>query len=120
MRGAGDWRDLWRRLLPWRQARIDIDDEIGVRNALGAGTGAVRRVVMREGMVLTGIGVTLGLGLALYLSRWLQALVFEIDVVDPWLFGAVALCLAGVAGAASYLPARQATRVDPAAAFREE
>jgi predicted permease len=94
--------------------------EIGVRIALGAGTGTVRRMVMREGMVLSGIGVTLGLGLALYLSRWLQALVFEVEVVDPWLFGAVALCLAGVAGAASYLPARQATRVDPAAAFREE
>jgi ABC-type antimicrobial peptide transport system permease subunit len=94
--------------------------EIGVRIALGAGAGAVRRMVMKEGLALTGIGVTLGLGLAFYLSRWLQALVFEVEVADPWLLGAVALCLSGVAGVASYLPARQATRVDPASAFREE
>ena len=94
--------------------------EIGVRIALGAGTGVVRRMVMKQGLVLSGIGVTLGLGSAFYLSRWLQALVFEIEVADPWLFAVVALCLSGVAGVASYLPARQATRVDPASAFREE
>lgn len=94
--------------------------EIGVRIALGAGTGAVRRMLVREGLVLSGIGVILGLGLAVYLSRWLQALVFEIEVADPWLFCAVALSLGGVAGVASYLPAQQATRVDPASAFREE
>jgi putative ABC transport system permease protein len=94
--------------------------EIGVRIALGAGAGAVRRMVMKQGLVLSGIGVVLGLGSALYLSRWLQVLVFEIEVVEPWMFCAVALGLGGVAGAASYLPARQATRVDPASAFREE
>lgn len=94
--------------------------EIGVRIALGAGAGAVGRMVMREGLVLSGIGLVLGLGSALFLSRWLQALVFEIEVVDPWMFCALALGLGGVAAAASYLPARQATRVDPATAFREE
>jgi ABC-type antimicrobial peptide transport system permease subunit len=94
--------------------------EIGVRIALGAGVGAVRRMVMKEGLLLTVIGLVLGLGSALFLSRWLQALVFEIDVADPWVFLALAFGLGGVAGAASYLPARQATRVDPAAAFREE
>jgi predicted permease len=94
--------------------------EIGVRIALGAGTGAVRHMVMKQGLVLSGIGVTLGLGLAFYLSRWLQAIVFEVEVADPWLFGLAALSLGGVAGVASYLPARQATRVDPATAFREE
>ena len=75
---------------------------------------------MKQGLVLSGVGLVLGLGSALYLSRWLQALVFEIEVIDPWMFCALALGLGGVAGAASYLPARQATRVDPAAAFREE
>ena len=94
--------------------------EIGVRIALGAGAGAVRGMVMKQGLGLTGIGVTLGLGLAYFMSRWLKALVFEVEVADPWVFGAVALCLGLVAGVASYLPARQATRVDPAAAFREE
>jgi predicted permease len=94
--------------------------EIGVRIALGAGAGAVKRMVMKEGLVLSGIGVALGLCSAFLLSRWLQALVFEIEVVNPWMFCAGALSLGAVAGAASYLPARQATRVDPATAFRAE
>jgi ABC-type antimicrobial peptide transport system permease subunit len=94
--------------------------EIGVRLALGARAGSVRGMVMKQGLVLSGIGVILGLALALYLSRWLQALVFEIEVVEAWVFGAVALGLGGVAVIAAYLPARQATRVDPSAAFREE
>jgi ABC-type antimicrobial peptide transport system permease subunit len=94
--------------------------EIGVRIALGAGTGAVGRMVMKEGVILSGIGLVLGLGSALFFSRWLEALVFGIKVVDPWLFCALALGLGGVAAAAAYYPARQATRVDPATAFREE
>jgi ABC-type antimicrobial peptide transport system permease subunit len=94
--------------------------EIGVRIALGAGSGTVRRMVLKQGLVLSGIGVTLGLGVALYLSRWLQALVFQVQVAEPWLLGVIALGLGGAAGAASYLPARQATRVDPASAFRQE
>ena len=60
------------------------------------------------------------LRVAAHLSRWLQALVFEVDVADPWLLVGLALCESGAAGAASYLPARLATRVDPATAFREE
>lgn len=59
--------------------------EIGVHIALGAGRGEIGRMVVRHGLVLSGVGVALGLGLAFYLSRWLQAHVLEIQVADPWL-----------------------------------
>jgi len=94
--------------------------EIGVRLALGAGAGEVQGLVVKQGLVLAGVGIVVGLGGALYLSRWLQAIVFEVRVVDPLVFGGVALGLAGVAWAAAFFPARRAARVDPAAAFREE
>jgi ABC-type antimicrobial peptide transport system permease subunit len=94
--------------------------EIGVRMALGAGSGEVRGMVVRQGLILAGIGITAGLALALYLSRWLESLVFEIRPADPLVFGGVAICMAGIAWAAAWLPARKAARVDPATAFREE
>ncbi|MFC1661824.1 FtsX-like permease family protein, partial [Gemmatimonadota bacterium] len=94
--------------------------EIGIRMALGAGPGEVRRQVVAHGMTLAGAGIALGVLAALYLSRWLQSLVFQVQVTDPWVFAAVVLALAGTALAAAYLPARRATRVDPVVAFRGE
>jgi predicted permease len=94
--------------------------EIGVRIALGAGAGEVQGLVVKQGLVLAGIGIVAGLGVAVYLSRWLQAIVFEVRVVDPLVFGGVAVGLAGITWAAAFLPARRASRVDPASAFRED
>jgi len=92
--------------------------EIGVRMALGAPAGEVRLMVLRQGLTLTAIGVLLGVGGALALTRLLRSLLFGIEATDLSTFAGSALLLAIVAAAASYLPARRATRVDPILALR--
>ena len=94
--------------------------EIGIRMALGAQGPTVRNMVIGRAMIMAGVGVGIGLVLALYLSRWLESMVFDVEVVDPVVFGGVALGLAVTAWLAAYLPARRATQVDPARAFRSE
>ena len=92
--------------------------EIGVRLALGALPGQVRAIILREGVVIGAIGTVTGVACALALSRVLQALVFGTSTRDPLVFVAVALVLGIVVLAASYLPARRATRSDPLDALR--
>jgi len=94
--------------------------EIGVRMALGARRGDVMRLVVGQGVRLAVVGVALGLVAALALGRALTGLLFGVRPADPLTLGAVASLLAATAVAASYLPARQAARVDPAAALRDE
>jgi ABC-type antimicrobial peptide transport system permease subunit len=94
--------------------------EFGIRMALGATTGAVRRRVLTQGAVLAGIGLLAGLLAAFWLSQLLQGLMFGVSVTDPAIFAAVTLGLAVVAMAAGYVPARRATRVTPMEALREE
>ena len=94
--------------------------EIGIRMALGAQGPNVRNMVIGRAMTMAATGVGIGLVLALYLSRWLESLVFDVEVVDPVVFGGVALGLAATAWLSAYLPARRATQVDPARAFRSE
>ena len=94
--------------------------EIGVRMALGARPGNVLRMVIREGMWLVGVGIVVGIGGALALSRVLRSLLFEIKPTDPATFIAVAVLLAIVALAACYIPARRAMRVEPIEALRYE
>lgn len=94
--------------------------EIGIRMALGAEPGDVRGLVVGQGMILAGAGIGVGIVGALFLGRWLRSIVFEVPVSDPWVFGIVAGGLALTAWFAAYLPARRATRVDPATAFRGE
>jgi putative ABC transport system permease protein len=94
--------------------------EIGIRAALGASSGNILGLVLRSGMLMTGIGLVLGLGGALALSRLLATLLFGVGERDPATIGAVAVILAAVALLACYLPARRATRVDPVIALRYE
>ena len=94
--------------------------EIGVRMALGAQPGDVLRMVLGEGLRLALAGGAIGLALALWLSRALASFLFGIGPWDAVTFLASVVTLAAAVCLASYLPARQATRVDPAAALRND
>jgi putative ABC transport system permease protein len=94
--------------------------EIGLRMALGAPRGQVLRLIVREGMTVGAIGIGAGIAGALALSRVLASLVFNVPVRDPLTYGAVAGALALVALAACAIPARNAARVDPMVALRQE
>jgi predicted permease len=92
--------------------------EIGIRMALGAGGGAIRRLVVAQGLAPLVPGVAAGVGAALGLERVVAALLFEITPRDPATIAAVIAGVTVVALAASYLPARRATRIDPVSALR--
>ena len=94
--------------------------EIGIRMALGADRATVLRLVIRQGLVLTGIGVGLGLAAGAAGAQVIRSLLFGVSSLDPIAFGGAALLFAIVSLAASYLPARRATRVDPMLALRAE
>ena len=95
--------------------------EIGVRMALGAQPAAVLRLVLGQGLALVALGLALGLGLA-YAGSFVipPALLPNVSARDPWTFAGTAAVLAVVAFAASYVPARRATRIDPLIALRTE
>ena len=94
--------------------------EIGVRMALGARPADVLRMVLGEGLKLIGVGVLLGVAAALMLTRLLEGMVYGVKVRDPLIFAVVNLLMVAVSLAACYVPARQATRVDPLVALRYE
>jgi predicted permease len=94
--------------------------EIGVRIALGATTGSILRLVLGQGLTLTGLGLVLGLAAAVAGSRLLTSMLFRVHPNDPVVYVAVAMLLGVVALVASYVPARHASRIDPLTALRQE
>ena len=94
--------------------------EIGIRLALGAAPGNLKRLFVRRGLVLAGIGVTIGLPASAGLTRLLKSLLFGISPLDPPAFAAAAAVLVLAAGLASFLPARRATTVDPVEVLKAE
>jgi putative ABC transport system permease protein len=94
--------------------------EIGIRMAMGAAAGAVVRMIVREGLALAAIGVVLGAAGAAALAPALRSLLYGVRPVDPPTFAVTIAVLFAIAAAATYLPARRATAVDPVNALRAE
>ena len=94
--------------------------EIGVRMALGASTGSVQKLIVRQGILLAVIGVVVGLGAASVLTQQAVSLLYNVAPTDPLSYIVVASFLLAVAGFASWLPARRAMKVDPIEALRGE
>jgi len=94
--------------------------EIGIRAALGAQQGELKRMFVRHGLVLTGIGVAIGLGAAAGLTRLMSTLLYGITPLDPVTYVSVPLVLATATALASYLPARRAASVDPVEALKSD
>jgi predicted permease len=94
--------------------------EIGVRIALGAGSGDVVKMILSQGLRTIFIGVSIGIAGSLALTRTVESLLFGVTATDPLTFGGVTLLLVAAALLACYIPARRATRVDPMIALRYE
>ncbi|HEV2691110.1 MAG TPA: FtsX-like permease family protein, partial [Bryobacteraceae bacterium] len=94
--------------------------ELGIRIALGASSGNVAGLVLRQGLLLAGAGVAIGMAAALALTRLMATLIFGVSTTDPVTFSAVSALLVVIALVASYVPARRAVRVDPMQSLRVE
>ena len=94
--------------------------EIGVRMALGATTGAVRRQVVSDGAKVVLVGIVVGVAVALASTRFLSTLLFDVKAVDPIVFAAMSMMMLGVGMLASYMPARRASSVNPIEALRSD
>ncbi|HVS66055.1 MAG TPA: ABC transporter permease [Thermoanaerobaculia bacterium] len=94
--------------------------EIAIRTAVGAGRGNVLSMILKQGLLLIGVGIAAGSAASVLLSRGLGALLFEVEPTDPATLLVVAVAFASVALVACWFPASRATRVDPVQALREE
>jgi len=94
--------------------------EIGIRMALGAGPANVLKIVVRQGIVLAIVGMIIGTGAAIAVTRYLNTILYDVHPGDPITLFAVGLILLAVALVACFVPARRATRVDPIVALRNE
>jgi ABC-type antimicrobial peptide transport system permease subunit len=94
--------------------------EIGLRIALGATATQVLGRILREAFWLAGFGVMIGLAVALWLARFIGAMLYGLGVADPLTLGATALLLTSVSLLAAFAPARRASHIDPIRALRHE
>jgi putative ABC transport system permease protein len=94
--------------------------ELGIRRALGAGQRDIVRLVLRQCLILAGIGAGIGLALSAGATSALSAFLFGVSAFDPIVFGLVTSSLVGAMVLASLWPARRATRVDPLVALRND
>jgi len=94
--------------------------EVGIRMALGANSGRILRLMVRQGALQLALGTVLGTGLALALARGIQILLFGVEPWDPAIFGAIIAVLLSTGLVAALLPARRAAGVDPAVALRRD
>jgi putative ABC transport system permease protein len=94
--------------------------EIGIRMSLGAGSRDVLVMIVRQGMILAGIGLGIGLALALVLSRLMSNVLYGVSATDPMTFASVPVLLVAVVLLSCFVPARRAARVDPIIALRHE
>jgi predicted permease len=94
--------------------------EIGIRMALGAQRRDALRLVVGDGLILTFVGIAIGIGAALGLTRFLSSLLYGVKTADPLTFAAVSFFLVAVAFFATYAPGRAAAKVDPATTLRNE
>ena len=94
--------------------------EIGVRMALGATAGTVRRMVVSQGARVVLVGVVIGIGVALMSTRALDALLYGVKAVDPLVFVAMSLIMIAVGMVASYVPAHRASSVNPIESLRSD
>ncbi len=94
--------------------------EIGIRQAMGATRGDVLSLILRQTARLTAMGIAVGLGAAFAFAQVMKSMLYKVSATDPLTFIAIPLLLAGVALAASFIPARRAMKVDPIVALRYE
>ena len=94
--------------------------EFGIRATLGAQNADILKLVLREGLVVTLIGLAIGIGGAFAATRLIQNQLFGVSRMDPSTIAAVALLLLGVSLVACFIPARRTTRLDPLLALRVE
>jgi putative ABC transport system permease protein len=105
-------------VISWEVSRRTA--EIGIRITLGASRGQVRRMVLRNVLAPVGLGIGSGIGAAVLLALPLRSFLAGVSTTDPATIGGVAALLTVVSLAASWLPVRRATRVDPITALRYE
>lgn len=94
--------------------------EIGIRMALGARRGSITQMILKQAFTMVLIGMALGIGASLLLSRFVATLLYKVKPEDPFTLGAVSLLLVSISAVASYIPARRATHIDPLKAVRTE
>ena len=94
--------------------------EMGIRMAMGAQGSELVKLMMKKGIVQLGVGLVIGLGIAVLAAGPIQIVLFEVNARDPMVFGAVVATLGGVGLLASFIPARRVTTVDPVTALTPE